>query len=104
MARVIRINSQTGGDLGRVLEQLANTIRERRRMRRKVNSLTAEGRAGAFVLGALPIFLGTFILMTQPQMAHGLLYTPTGHIVLTIIAVQEVLGVFVLSRILKVNI
>ncbi len=104
MARVVRINSQTGGDLGRVLDQLANTIKERRRMRRKVKSLTAEGRAGALVLGALPIFLGGFIVLTQPTMAHGLLYTPTGHVVLLIIAVLESLGIFSLNRILQVNV
>jgi tight adherence protein B len=104
MARVVRINSQTGGDLGRVLEQLANTIKERRRMRRKVKSLTAEGRAGALVLGALPIVLGGFIVMTQPAMNHGLLYTPTGHVVLVIILVLEALGIFSLNRILQVNV
>lgn len=104
LARVVRINSQTGGDLGRVLEQLANTIKERRRMRRKVSSLTAEGRAGALVLGALPIFLGGFIVMTQPEMNHGLIYTPIGHTVLLIVLVLEILGIFTLNRILKVNV
>lgn len=104
MARVVRINSQTGGDLARVLEQLGNTIKERRRMRRKVQSLTAEGRAGAWVLGALPILLGFFVVLTQPEMSHGLLYTPTGHIVLLIIAVLETLGIVTLNRILKVNV
>ncbi|HKU67732.1 MAG TPA: type II secretion system F family protein [Candidatus Baltobacteraceae bacterium] len=104
MARVIRINGQTGGDLGRVLEQLANTIKERRRMRRKVKSLTAEGRAGAAVLGALPIFLGGFIVMTQPEMNHGLLFTPTGHVVLLIVLILEALGIFALNRILQVNV
>lgn len=104
MARVIRINSQTGGDLGRVLEQLANTIRERRRMRRKVSSLTAEGRAGAAVLSALPIFLGAFIIMTQADMSNGLLFTHVGHIVLGIIVFLEAAGIFTLSRILKVNV
>lgn len=104
MARVIRINSQTGGDLARVLEQLANTIRERRRMRRKVSSLTAEGRMGAAVLSALPIFLGLFIVMTQADMARGLLFTHTGHVVLGIIAFLEAAGVFTLMRILKVNV
>lgn len=104
MARVVRVNSQTGGDLGRVLEQLANTIKERRRMRRKIKSLTAEGRAGAIVLGALPVFLGGFVVMTQPAMSHGLLYTPTGHIVLLIVLVLEALGIFSLNRILQVNV
>ena len=104
MARVVRVNSQTGGDLARTLEQLSNTIRERRRMRRKVQSLTAEGRAGAVVLGALPIFLGGFVVMTQPAMSHGLLYTPTGHVVLLIVLVLEALGIVSLNRILQVNV
>jgi tight adherence protein B len=104
LARVVRINAQTGGDLGRTLDQLATTIKERRRMRRKIKSLTAEGRAGAIVLGALPLFLGGFVIMTQPAMSHGLLYTPTGHIVLLIIIVLEALGIFSLNRILQVNV
>lgn len=104
MARVIRINAQTGGDLARTLEQLGNTIRERRRMRRKISSLTAEGRAGAVVLAGVPLVLGAFIIMTQPDMSHGLLFLPTGHIVLGIVAVLEGLGIFALNRILKVNV
>lgn len=104
MARVIRIQSNTGGDMAKVLEQLANTIKERRRMRRKVSSLTAEGRAGALVLGALPIFLGAFIVVTQHDLGHALLFTPAGHISLTIVAVLETLGVLTLNRILKVNV
>jgi tight adherence protein B len=104
MARVIRINSQTGGDLGRVLEQLANTIRERRRMRRKISSLTAEGRLGAIILGSLPVFLGLFIVLTQETMSQGLLFTQTGHVVLMIILFLEIGGIFTLNRILKVNV
>lgn len=104
MARVIRINAQTGGDLGHVLEQLAATIKERRRMLRKIRALTAEGRAGALVLGAMPILLGLFIVSTQPQMSHGLLYTGVGHVVLLIILVLEVLGIISLQKILKVRV
>lgn len=104
MARVIRIQSNTGGDMAKVLEQLANTIKERRRMRRKVSALTAEGRAGAMVLAGLPIFLGGFIILTQHDLGHGLLFTGAGHVALTIVAVLEILGVISLSRILKVNV
>lgn len=104
MARVIRIQSQTGGDLARVLEQLANTIKERRRMRRKIRSLTAEGRAGALVIAALPPFLGMFIVASQPLMGHALVYTTAGHITLAIVLILEALGVFALSMILKVKV
>ena len=43
VARVFRVQSQTGGDLARILDQLADTIKDRRQVHRKISSLTAEG-------------------------------------------------------------
>ena len=78
MARVIRIQSQSGGDLAKVLDQLAATIKDRRQVHRKIGALTAEGRMSALVLMIIPLALGAFILTTQPTMAHALLYTGHG--------------------------
>jgi tight adherence protein B len=104
MARAIRIQSQTGGDLGKILEHLADTIKERRRIQRKISALTAEGRASAGILSALPPFLSGFISITEPAMGHALWFTPSGHIALVIVAVLEALGVFTLMRMLKVDV
>jgi len=104
MARAIRIQSQTGGDLGKILEQLANTIKERRRIQRKIRALTAEGRASAGILSALPPFLSFFISLTEPAMGHALFFTFPGHIALGIVAVLEGLGVFTLMNMLKVDV
>ncbi len=103
MARAIRIQSQTGGDLGRILEHLANTIKERRRIQRKIKALTAEGRASAAILAALPPFLAVFISLTQPAMGSALWFTMPGHIALGIVAILEALGVFFLMKMLKVD-
>lgn len=104
MARAIRIQSQTGGDLGKILEHLANTIKERRRIQRKIRALTAEGRASAGILSALPPFLSAFIALTERDMGHALLFTTPGHISLVIVAVLETLGVLTLLKILKVDV
>jgi tight adherence protein B len=104
MARAIRIQSQTGGDLGKILEHLANTIKERRRIQRKISALTAEGRASAAILSALPPFLSVFISITEPPMGHALWFTAPGHVALMIVAVLEGLGVFTLMRMLKVDV
>lgn len=104
MARAIRIQSQTGGDLGKILEHLANTIKERRRIQRKIRALTAEGRASAGILSGLPPFLGSFISLTEPSMGHALLFTAPGHVALGIVCVLEGLGVFFLMRMLKVDV
>lgn len=104
MARAIRIQSQTGGDLSKILEHLAETIKERRRIQRKIQALTAEGRASAAILSGLPPFLAGFISLTEPQMGHALLLTTPGHIALGIVCVLESLGVFTLMRMLKVDV
>jgi tight adherence protein B len=104
MARAIRIQSQTGGDLGKILEHLAETIKERRRIQRKIQALTAEGRASAAILSALPPFLAGFICLTEPPMGHALMFTTPGHISLGIVCVLETLGVFTLMRMLKVDV
>ena len=75
LARVFRVQSETGGDLARILDQLADTIKDRRQMQRKISSLTAEGRMSAWVLMAIPICLGSFIFVTQQDMAHGAAFT-----------------------------
>jgi tight adherence protein B len=104
MSRAIRIQSQTGGDLSKILEHLAETIKERRRIQRKIAALTAEGRASAGILSGLPPFLAGFISITEPQMGHALLFTMPGHVALGIVCVLESLGVFTLMRMLKVDV
>lgn len=104
MARAIRIQSQTGGDLGKILEHLANTIKDRRRIQRKIRAITSEGRASAAILSALPPFLSGFISLTEPAMGSALFFTVPGHIALGIVFVLEVLGVFTLMKMLKVDV
>jgi tight adherence protein B len=97
MARVFRVQSESGGDLARILDQLADTIKDRRHIHRKIGALTAEGRMSAWVLMLIPVGLGLFIAVTQPAMANALFYTWIGHIVLLIILGLE-LGAFVWLR------
>jgi tight adherence protein B len=104
VARVFRVQSETGGDLARILEQLADTIKGRRQVHRKINSLTAEGRMSAWVLTLIPVVLGLFIVTTQADMGHALLYTTIGHMVIAVVAVLEVLGFLWVRKLLQVDV
>ncbi|HEY1682738.1 MAG TPA: type II secretion system F family protein [Candidatus Tumulicola sp.] len=103
LARVFRVQSQTGGDLSHILDQLAGTIKDRRQIQRKVSTLTAEGRMSAWVLTAIPLCLGLFIIVTQQDMGSALLFTNMGHIVIGIVLVLELLGYLWVRQLLKVN-
>ena len=66
VVQAIRIQQTVGGKLADLLHTLADFIRAREEIRREVLVLTAEGRISAWVLGALPIFLGVFIQISNP--------------------------------------
>ncbi len=66
VVQAIRIQQTVGGKLADLLHTLADFIRAREEIRREIDVLTAEGRISAYVLGALPIFLGFFIQVSNP--------------------------------------
>ncbi len=100
-SRALRVQSQTGGDLAKVLETLAATIRDRRRVQRKMSALTAQGRFGAIIIGALPLLVGGFVIATQADMAQALLHTQPGWYALGAVFVLEALAGYSLNRILQ---
>ncbi|MFN2459238.1 MAG: type II secretion system F family protein [Candidatus Velthaea sp.] len=102
LARVIRVQSQTGGDLGSVLEGLAGTIRDRRRLRRRVSAITAQGRATAWLLGLLPLAVGAFVL-TQAELRDAMLGSIIGRTFLGIALFLDALAVFTLGKIARID-
>jgi tight adherence protein B len=63
----VAIQGSTGGNLGEILENLSRVIRERFKMRRKIKSLAAEGRASAMILSSLPIAMFLVIFFLVPD-------------------------------------
>jgi tight adherence protein B len=60
----LSVQSETGGNLAEILENLSQVIRERAAMLMKVRALSSEGRMTAIILTGLPIlsFTGLFIM------------------------------------------
>ena len=102
LARVIRVQAQSGGDLGSVLEGLAGTIRDRRRLRRRVTAVTAQGKATAWLLGLLPIGVGLFVL-TQAELRDAMLNTIVGRILLGIALLLDAIAIYTLSKIATIE-
>jgi tight adherence protein B len=67
VAAAIQINREVGGELARVLENIAETIRGRMRLQRQVQTLTAEGRLSAYILIVLPMGLAAFLIWRDPS-------------------------------------
>ncbi|NTU93944.1 MAG: type II secretion system F family protein [Chlorobiaceae bacterium] len=100
----LMIHHETGGNLTELLDGLAKTIRERVKLRGKVRTLASEGRASAWILGSLPFVFAGIITLINPGYISVLWTTPQGHTLLLIGAGLMVMGVFVLSRIIRIKV
>jgi tight adherence protein B len=102
LARVVRVQAQSGGDLGSVLEGLAGTIRDRRRLRRRVTAITAQGRATAWLLGLLPLIVGAFVF-TQGDLREAMIDTTLGRLFLGIALGLDALAIYSLGKIARID-
>jgi tight adherence protein B len=67
LAVSVAIQSQTGGNLAKILEGLATVIRGRLSLIKRVRALSSEGRASAMILSALPLLLVGFFAIFHPD-------------------------------------
>ena len=104
MVDAIQVQSKTGGNLGKILDHLAGTIKGRRQIVRKIAALTGEATLSGWVIGLLPIGVGTFIMIAQPAMRTALLTTGIGHLSLIVFFVLEILGVGMIRGMMKMDI
>lgn len=100
----IRIQRQVGGNLAELLETVAGTLREREYMRRQVASLSAEGRLSAWVLGGLPPLFLIYLALTQGDYVAPLFGDPRGWFLLGAATLWLSIGVFWMSRLIKVEV
>jgi tight adherence protein B len=63
----VAIQGSTGGNLGEILSNLSNVIRQRFKMRRKVKALASEGRMSALILSSLPIGMFVIVQVVSPD-------------------------------------
>lgn len=100
----VLIQRQVGGDLASILDTISETIAERVRMRREVMALTAQGRASGWVLAAIPVGLFIILYMMSPNYLSPLLDTEIGQMCIVGALILEVIGFFVIQRIVDINI
>lgn len=82
VAKAVDINRELGGDLTELLDNVADTIRERRRISRMVQSLSAEGRASGWVMISLPVLMLFFVRWRTPENFDLLVNTGLGRAML----------------------
>lgn len=100
----MRIASETGGGLAEMLERTANTVRSRLQIEGKIGALTAQGKLQAWIVGMLPVGLMLVLDQMEPGTMSVLWHTPMGWGALAVIFILEALGIYVIRRIVAIDV
>ena len=98
---VIQIQSQAGGNLSEALGNLSRVLRDRKKMKAKVQALSMEAKASAMIIGALPFIVAFLVYLSSPAYIMPLLTTSTGHLILGISGVWMSIGIFVMRKMMN---
>lgn len=104
LVTAILVQFEIGGNLSRILDSIASTIRERVKLHGEIRTMSAQGRMAGYVLSGLPVAIGGLLMLIAPSYM-GALFTPGPWLVLPVAAfVGIVIGSVVIRKLVAIEV
>ena len=100
----IRIQREVGGNLAELLDTVADTMKQRERIRLEIKALTAEGRFSGWILGLFPVAFAGILYLVQPDYMSVLFSETFGIIAVIACAIMAFIGFIWLRKILQIEV
>jgi tight adherence protein B len=98
---VISIQQKAGGNLSEALGNLSRVLRDRKKMKAKIQALSLEAKASASIIGCLPIAVGSLVFLTSPDYIELLWLTDLGRMMIAGCVVWMSIGIFVMKQMIN---
>jgi tight adherence protein B len=98
---VISIQQKAGGNLSETLGNLSRVLRDRKKMKGKIQAMSMEAKASASIIGSLPIAVGTLVWLSSPDYIELLWLTSFGRMMIAACAMWMAIGVFVMKQMIN---
>lgn len=99
----VLIQKEVGGNLNEILEVILQTIKDRLQIKRELKTLTAQGKLSALIVTLLPVVLAFFLYIINPEYMSPLFTNPLGKIMIGVAILGELVGLFFISKIIKID-
>jgi tight adherence protein B len=100
----ILVQFEIGGNLSRILDSIAGTIRERVKLNGEIRTMSAQGRMSGYILSGMPVAIGGILMLVAPSYI-GKLFTPGPWIVLPVLAGVGIgIGMFVMRKLVAIEV
>ena len=95
---VLAIQQKTGGNLSEALGNLSRVLRDRKKMRAKIQAMSQEAKASAGIIGSLPPAVMLLIYFSSPGYMDVLFTTTAGNLIIVGSLVWMGIGVFIMKK------
>ncbi|MDP8259872.1 MAG: type II secretion system F family protein [Candidatus Gygaella obscura] len=99
----ILVARETGGDLTETFSQLVYTIREKKKLDRRVRTLTVQGRMQGVIMALLPIVFAIFVYNINPNSFDIMLKDDVGRMLLGYAFVSQIIGMILIKKLSQVD-
>jgi tight adherence protein B len=103
MVVAVKVQAEVGSSLAGIIGRLSELMRLRQRLYQQIRALTAQSRMSGIIVGLLPVLVLAAFSMIQPGYANALFYDPTGVKMLKAAVGLDLMAVFTIRRLLKVD-
>lgn len=100
----VLVSSETGGNLAEVLDNVAHTVRERFKLLRDVQVMTAQGRLSGLLLTSLPFFVAGAMTIIAPGYLDPLIDRQIGHYMIGYCLLSILIGHLWIQRIVRIKV
>lgn len=100
----VLITQESGGNLVEVLDNVSHTVRERFKLLRDVEAMTAQGRLSGILLTSLPFLVSFLLFSIIPEYFEPVLTTTAGHYMIAYCLTSIVTGHLIIQRLVKIKV
>jgi len=98
---VISIQQKAGGNLSEALANLSRVLRDRKKMKAKIQAMSMEAKASASIIACLPFAVMILVYITSPQYIELLWTEPMGRMMLLGCATWMSIGIMVMRKMIN---
>jgi tight adherence protein B len=98
---VVSIQQKSGGNLSEALGNLSKVLRDRKKMKEKIQAMSMEAKASAGIIGSLPPIVMFLVYLTTPHYISLLWTHPTGQLMLVGCVVWMSIGIMVMKKMIN---
>jgi tight adherence protein B len=95
---------ETGGNLSETFDVVATTITERKKVTGKIKAMTAQGMTQGFIMCLMPVGMLLLFSMIDPTYTAPLFNTVIGWLVLAVVAGLDLMGFWLMMKIVQVDV